>query len=446
MKFVYFLNLATIALAGHHQRNHRHVLHNRQDTSSSSSTNSPSSSTSSSIPQGSTGTGGTFDHIPNSSDIPLSSILPGQNLSGKTMTMPTTASPGQFPFSGAPPMPSSSPSVSEYPEMDKIPPVDHPLVQEWISAIDWEKVPGWSRTENTDEMCSDNEDAHNEAGEDKRCWWTCGGCTAEDDITQCPNKYDWGLSYDDGPSPYTTTLLNYLAQQQITSTFFIVGSRAVSRPDMLRAELVLGHQLSVHTWSHPYLTTLTNEELVAELGWTKKIIQEVTGLTPNTQQMRPPFGDIDNRVREICRQMDLTPIIWTAAEVGGKDFTFDTNDWKIAGGSVSTTKSKETFEKILNSAKDIDNGFIVLQHDLYQQSVELAVAYVLPDAVNRSPKLNLLSVIDCLQKPQTEAYIETSANKTKPYEVGTDQSSAKSIRHSISLAIIATLAISINLI
>lgn len=162
--------------------------------------------------------------------------------------------------------------------------------------------------------------------------------------------------------------------------------------------------------------------------------------------MRPPYGDIDNRVREICRQMELTPIIWTSAEVGGESFTFDTNDWKIAGGSVSTTKSKETFEKILGSAKDIDNGFIVLQHDLYQQSVELAVAYVLPDAVNRTPKLNLLSVIDCLQKPQTEAYVETSANKTKPYEVGTDQSSAKSIRNTISLAIIATLAISINLI
>ena len=444
--FILLSLLGAVTANSHHNRFRNHQL-KRQNTSSgssstsssSSSTTSGSSSSSSSLSKGTTGTGGTFDHIPNSSDIPIGSILPGQNLSGKTMNMPTTASPGQVPFSGAPPLPSSSPSVSEYPEMDAIPPVDHPFVQEWISQIDWTKVPDWSQTK--DGSCDSDPDLVKEADASQRCWWTCGGCTADDDLVSCPNKYDWGLSYDDGPSPYSTTLLNYLAQQKVTSTFFIVGSRALSRPDMLRAELVLGHQLSVHTWSHPYLTTLTNEELVAELGWTKKIIQEVTGLTPNT--MRPPYGDMDNRVREVCRQMSLTPIIWTTGkDSSGKSFAFDTNDWKIAGGDVSSNKSLETFEKILDSSKDIDTGFIVLQHDLYQQSVELAVAYVLPEATTRTPKLNLMSVIDCLQKPQTEAYIETSANNTAPYEVGTNQSSAvkNTVNYIVPLLLTAVLS------
>ncbi|TIB15518.1 hypothetical protein E3P92_01649 [Wallemia ichthyophaga] len=413
-------------------------LHRKQDETSSTSSSSPTATsttaTTTSIQSGTTGTGGTFTHIPNSSDIPLSSILPGMNLSGKTMSMPTTASPGQIPFSHAPPLPSSTPVQAEYPEMDKIPPVDHPQVQEWISQIDWDKVPDWSVNEG-EASCSENPDSRDEAGPDQRCWWTCGSCTADDDITQCPNKHDWGLSYDDGPSPYTTTLLNYLAEQEITSTFFIVGSRALSRPDMLRAELVLGHQLSVHTWSHPHLTTLSNEELVAELGWTKKVIHEVTGLTPNT--MRPPYGDIDNRVREVCRQMNLTPIIWTTAQVDGQELTFDTNDWKIASGDVTTNKSYETFEKILDSSDEMDHGFIVLQHDLYQQAVELAVAYVLPDALQRQPELNLLSVIDCLQKPQTEAYIETSSNETAPSEVGAGGSSASKVFISITKLSIA---------
>ena len=84
-------------------------------------------------------------------------------------------------------------------------------------------------------------------------------------------------SYDDGPSPDTPRLLDYLSQQNLKSTFFIVGSRAISRQDILQAEFMLGHQLSVHTWSHPSLTTLTNEQVIAELGWTAKIIKEVTG-------------------------------------------------------------------------------------------------------------------------------------------------------------------------
>lgn len=51
-----------------------------------------------------------------------------------------------------------------------------------------------------------------------------------------------------------------------------------------------GHEISVHTWSHRLLTTLTNEQIVAELAFTREAIKEVIGVTPTT--MRPPQGDI----------------------------------------------------------------------------------------------------------------------------------------------------------
>ena len=142
------------------------------------------------------------------------------------------------------------------------------------------------------------------------------------DITECPDKYTWGLSYDDGPSPFTPLLLDYLDQQNVTTTFFVVGSRVLSRPQMLQSEYMAGHQISVHTWSHPYLTKLTNEEIVAELGWTKQVIKDTIGVTPNT--FRPPYGDIDDRVRAIAAQMGLTPIIWTSITANGTTTDFDT--------------------------------------------------------------------------------------------------------------------------
>jgi peptidoglycan/xylan/chitin deacetylase (PgdA/CDA1 family) len=101
----------------------------------------------------------------------------------------------------------------------------------------------------------------------------------------------WGLTYDDGPAFYTSQLLDYLDEKQLKSTFFVVGSRVISMPDTLRQEYISGHQIAVHTWSHPYLTTLSNEQIIAELGWTKKAIKDVIGMTPN--MMRPPFGDIE---------------------------------------------------------------------------------------------------------------------------------------------------------
>jgi peptidoglycan/xylan/chitin deacetylase (PgdA/CDA1 family) len=129
------------------------------------------------------------------------------------------------------------------------------------------------------------------AADTTRCWWTCGGCTRNEDISECPEPKTWGLTYDDGPAFYTTELLSYLDQQKLKSTFFVVGSRCISFPATLQYEYIDGHQIAVHTWSHPSLTTLTNEQIIAEFGWTKKVIFDVTGVTPN--MFRPPYGDIE---------------------------------------------------------------------------------------------------------------------------------------------------------
>ncbi len=40
-----------------------------------------------------------------------------------------------------------------------------------------------------------------------------------------------------------TDLLNYLSANQLNTTFFIVGSRAISRPEILQAEYLSGHQV-----------------------------------------------------------------------------------------------------------------------------------------------------------------------------------------------------------
>lgn len=37
-------------------------------------------------------------------------------------------------------------------------------------------------------------------------WWSCGGYTRPTDITACPDKMTWGVSFDDGPAPYSTLI------------------------------------------------------------------------------------------------------------------------------------------------------------------------------------------------------------------------------------------------
>jgi peptidoglycan/xylan/chitin deacetylase (PgdA/CDA1 family) len=195
------------------------------------------------------------------------------------------------------------------------------------------------------------------------------------------------------------TLLRYLDEKNISSTFFVVGSRVIERPQILVEEYMQGHEISVHTWSHHPLTSLTNEQIVAELGWTRKAIKSVLGVTPTT--MRPPYGDIDDRVRAISLAMGMVPIIWTTTAASGP---FDTNgqfsffllfrfltvnfrftDWEVAGGVVTGEQQQATFQSILGNASTIDTGFIVLQHDLFQVTVDLARGFTLQAALTHNP-------------------------------------------------------------
>lgn len=132
-----------------------------------------------------------------------------------------------------------------------IPPTDSAKVQQWIREVG-DKIPnipltGLNGCSNT----TFNAQALSDAGEDANCWWTCGGCTRDSDVTVCPLRKDvFGASWDDGPSDDTPRLLDELDKENLKATFFVVGSRVLSRPEILQREYMSGHQISVHTWSH----------------------------------------------------------------------------------------------------------------------------------------------------------------------------------------------------
>jgi hypothetical protein len=109
--------------------------------------------------------------------------------------------------------------------------------------------------------------------------------------------------------------------------------------------------------------------------------------------------------------MGLKPVIWTRVSPTS---TFDTDDFNIAGGLVSASQVINNFDQILGNASAIDTGFIVLEHDLFQQTVEVATGYILPQALAHQPPFKLQPVVECQHLNLADAYIETNNNSTNP--------------------------------
>lgn len=347
---------------------------------------------------------------------PLGNITSGM-ATPSTVPVTATYSAGATPLiSGAPVLPTPFVfQAADWPIQDQIAPTNSVEVTQWMQELNGFNIPDLDPT--ADGTCVGDPAAAAQAA--SRGWWTCGGYTRATDITACPDKMTWGVSFDDGPGFYTQELLNYLGSKNLTSTFFVIGSRVVERPQVLVEEYMAGHEIAVHTWSHRPLTMLTTEQVVAELGWSRKSIKDVLGVTPTL--MRPPFGDIDDRVRAISLAMGMVPVIWTSTGTGA---TFDTNDWKVPGGIVTGTQSFATFEAILGNATMLNTGFVVLEHDLYAQTVDLAIGYTLPAAMSFTPTLTLDSIGHCNGIPTTNLYRESNKNTSFPYANSTSGDSS----------------------
>ena len=107
--------------------------------------------------------------------------------------------------------------------------------------------------------------------------------------------------------------------------------------------------------------------------------------------------------------MNLVPVMWTSTGTEANPITFDTNDGNVVDGRVTAAESLTNFQSLLQVADSYRTGFIVLEHDLWWQQVEMAVGYFLPTALARGYKV--VSVGQCMSQELADTYVETNASK-----------------------------------
>ncbi|MBA3912785.1 MAG: polysaccharide deacetylase family protein [Acidobacteriales bacterium] len=127
------------------------------------------------------------------------------------------------------------------------------------------------------------------------------------------------LTYDDGPNdPHTLKLLDVLARQNVTATFFLIGRYVVERQDIVRAITAAGHTVGNHTFTHPNLILQTTAETRSQITRCTEAITDAIGAAPRF--FRPPFGGRRPATLQAARSLGLLPIMWS---VTGYDWNAD---------------------------------------------------------------------------------------------------------------------------
>ena len=87
-------------------------------------------------------------------------------------------------------------------------------------------------------------------------------------------------------------------------------------------------------------------------------------------------------------------------------------DFDIHAGTTTVQQVLQNWKGIIGNATSRNSGFIVLEHDLFEQTVEVATGYILPDALAHNPPFTIRPVVSCLNLAMADAYIETNDNNT----------------------------------
>ncbi|MDR1465499.1 MAG: polysaccharide deacetylase family protein [Oscillospiraceae bacterium] len=156
------------------------------------------------------------------------------------------------------------------------------------------------------------------------------------------------LTFDDGPDPSLTPgLLDFLKEEQVIVTFFVLGKRVDEYPDIVRRAAAEGHQVGSHTYHHLDLTSLSDAKRKNEIEDTASLLEHVLGYRPTT--MRPPYGARNDKVRAAAG----TPLIlWSV----------DPEDWKYRNADT-------VYNNVLKYTAD---GDIILLHDIHPTSIQAA--------------------------------------------------------------------------
>ncbi len=165
------------------------------------------------------------------------------------------------------------------------------------------------------------------------------------------NKKQIALTFDDGPdAQFTPKILDELKANNVKATFFIVGINGDLHPDLVRRIFNEGHELGSHTFTHPNVAAISEQQFRLELNATERLIESITN--HRTILFRPPYAeDIEPETPDQVEPLRFTGSL-NYYNIG---MQIDPNDWRNPG-------IDQIVKATIDAAKNKE-GKVVLLHD-----------------------------------------------------------------------------------
>jgi peptidoglycan/xylan/chitin deacetylase (PgdA/CDA1 family) len=127
------------------------------------------------------------------------------------------------------------------------------------------------------------------------------------------------ITIDDGAGPELIgKTLRILRENDVKATFFPMGSWVDLHPEVWKEAVDDGHELGNHTYSHAFLTTVSDERVKEELNRWQEAVDNALGFKYQTYFFRPPGmdgftspqGSTAKRYKEIIANKGMFAVLW----------------------------------------------------------------------------------------------------------------------------------------
>lgn len=180
------------------------------------------------------------------------------------------------------------------------------------------------------------------------------------------------LTFDDGPSIQTDSILNILSEQKVKATFFVLGVNVNLYPELAKKIYEEGHYLANHGYTHMYKNIYSSPEAVLdEYNRCNEIVREaIKNPEYNSHLFRFPGGLIGGKYAEIKSQ---------AKELLNENNIVNV-DWNALNGDAEVQNPTVEFEmeRLIDTVQD-KNSIVVLMHD---SETKQATVDALPQIIN----------------------------------------------------------------